>query len=160
MERIWRPSQAISKSWKSVRANSIAWSLKCCLFNAPWRQPLPLSENLLKRFQCLQFSAASFITGRYVNSVDTILKLGLLPMRGQHDWHLHEHWPRNMTLETISYSRTLCSSETIIYPVIPLELNTFRDCESKLFNSLPAPVKSCTNFGSFSFTSLKERSKL
>ena len=80
-------------------------------------------------------------------------------MRGQRDWHLHEHWPRNMTLETICHSRTVCSSETIIYPVIPLEVNTFQDCEYKLFNSLPAPMKSCTNFGSFSFTILKEGSK-
>ena len=41
----------------------------------------PLTEHLLKRLQRIQYSAASFVTGRYVNSIEPILKLGWSPMR-------------------------------------------------------------------------------
>ncbi|RMX53809.1 hypothetical protein pdam_00000430 [Pocillopora damicornis] len=35
-----------------------------------------LSENLLKKLQHIKFSAASFVTGHYVNPVKTLFKLG------------------------------------------------------------------------------------
>jgi hypothetical protein len=41
----------------------------------------PLTEHLLKRLQRIQYSAASFVTGRYVNSIESILKLSWSPMR-------------------------------------------------------------------------------
>ena len=43
-------------------------------------------------------------------------------------------------------SQTRVSSSETINLVIPLETNTFQDCASKIFNSLPPPIKSCTNF--------------
>ena len=44
-----------------------------------------LTENLLKKLQRIQFSAASFVTGHYVNSVNTLFKLGWLPMSERRD---------------------------------------------------------------------------
>ena len=41
----------------------------------------PLTEHLLERLQRIQYSAASFVTGRYVNSIESILKLSWSPMR-------------------------------------------------------------------------------
>ena len=43
-------------------------------------------------------------------------------------------------------SQTRVSSSETINLVIPLETNTFQDCASKIFNSLPPSIKSCTNF--------------
>jgi hypothetical protein len=48
----------------------------------------PLTEHLLNRLQRIQYSAASFVTGRYVNSIESILKLGWLPTRERRDWHI------------------------------------------------------------------------
>lgn len=36
----------------------------------------PQAEQLLKHLQRIQYSAASFVTGRYTNSIETIVKLG------------------------------------------------------------------------------------
>ena len=41
----------------------------------------PLPQHLLKRLQRIQFAAASFVTGRYVNSFESLLKLDWLPVR-------------------------------------------------------------------------------
>ena len=118
----------------------------------------PLSENLLKKLQRIQFSAASFVTGHYVNSVSTLLKLGWLPMSERRDWHLlkathkalyDKHWPKNLRLETVQHGRFLRSSEAINLK-IPLDSGTFQDCAAKRFNSLPAAVKSCPDFNTFS----------
>jgi hypothetical protein len=46
----------------------------------------PLTEHLLERLQRIQYSAASFVTGRYVNSIESILKLSWSPMR--EGWHI------------------------------------------------------------------------
>ena len=82
----------------------------------------PLSKNLLKKLQHIQFSAASFVTSHYVNSVNTLFKLGWLPMSEHRDWHLlkaaHKalydgHWPRNLRLETVQHGRWLLSSELL-----------------------------------------------
>ena len=59
-------------------------------------------------------------------------------------------------------SQTRVSSSETINLVIPLETNTFQDCASKIFNSLPPSIKSCTNFCFFSkqtFNIIKERRK-
>ena len=57
-------------------------------------------------------------------------------------------------LVPLNSQMTVSSSETINL-VIPLETNTFQDCSSKLFNSLPPPIKSCTNFCFFFQTDLQ-----
>ena len=41
----------------------------------------PITDCLLKRLQRIQFAVASFVFGRYVNSIDSILKLGWLTMK-------------------------------------------------------------------------------
>lgn len=128
----------------------------------------PLTECLLKRLQRIQYSAASFVTGRYSNSIDTILKLGWLPLRECRDWHLlktvhkalySSTWPQSIQLERVQHSRTLRSSSTLNL-VIPLIPNTFQDCAATLFNSLPANIKSCSESRTFSretFNILKDR---
>ena len=61
---------------------------------------------------------ASFLAGRYINSVETILKLSWLPMKERRDRHLlkaahkvlhHEHWPTNMKLETVNHCADHCA---------------------------------------------------
>ena len=107
-----------------------------------------LTENLLKKLQRIQFSAASFVTGHYVNSVNTLFKLGWLPLIQRRDWHLlkaahkalyFEHWPKNLRLETVQHGRCLRSSETINLKK-PLESGTFQDCAAERFNSLPVAM--------------------
>ena len=49
----------------------------------------PLSENLLKKLQHIQFSAAGFVTGHYVNFVNTLFKLARLPMNER--WDLKQY---------------------------------------------------------------------
>lgn len=128
----------------------------------------PLTDALLRRLQKIQNSAASFVTGHYVNNIDSILKLGWLPMKERRNWHLlktahralyHENWPSNLRLMKVNHTRELRSSSTLNL-VISLVPNTFQDNVSALFNSLPPELKSCINFKSFSkqtFTILKER---
>ena len=41
----------------------------------------PITDCLLKRLQRIQFAAASFVFGRYLNNIDSILTLGWLPMK-------------------------------------------------------------------------------
>ena len=41
----------------------------------------PLTERLINRLQSVQYSATSFVTDKYVNSVDALFKLGWLPVR-------------------------------------------------------------------------------
>ena len=93
-----------------------------------------------------------------MKSVNTLFKLGWLPLRERRDWHLikeahkalyDEHWPRNLRLEAVQHGRCLRSSETI-HLKIPLEAGTFEECAAKPFNSLPAAVKSCPDVNTFS----------
>ena len=74
----------------------------------------PITDCLLKRLQRIQFAAASFVFGRYVNNIDSILKLGWLPMKERREWHVlkaaHEaiyshYWPRNLQLEQVRHAR-------------------------------------------------------
>ena len=48
----------------------------------------PITDCLLKRLQRIQFAAASFVFGRYVKNIDSILKLGWLPMKERGEWHV------------------------------------------------------------------------
>ena len=49
----------------------------------------------------------------------------------------------------MQHGRCLRSSETINLK-IPLKSGTFQDCAAKCFNSLPAAVKFCPEFNTFS----------
>ena len=82
----------------------------------------PITDCLLKRLQRIQFAAASFVFGRYVNNIDSILKLGWLPMKERREWHvlkaahkaIYSHdWFRNLQLEQVRHARNLRSSSTI-----------------------------------------------
>ena len=117
----------------------------------------PITDCLLKRLQRIQFAAASFVFGRYVNNIDSILKLGWLPMKERREWHvlkaahkaIYSHdWPRNLQLEQVRHARNLRSSSTINL-VIPYASDTFQYSAAALFNSLPSNVKCCDNFKSF-----------
>ena len=118
----------------------------------------PITDCLLKRLQRIQFAAASFVFGRYVNNIDSVLKLGWLPMKERIEWHvlkaahkaIYSHdWPRNLQLEQVRHARNLRSSSTINL-VIPHASDTFQYSAAALFNSLPSNVKCCDNFKSFS----------
>ena len=69
----------------------------------------PITDCLLKRLQRIRFAAAScsFVFGRYVNNIDSILMLGLLRMKERREWHvlkaaykaIYSHdWSRNLQL--------------------------------------------------------------
>ena len=109
----------------------------------------PITDCLLKRLQRIQFAAASFVFGRYVNNIDSILKLGWLPMKERREWHvlkaahkaIYSHdWPRNLQLEQVRHARNLRSSSTISL-VIPYASDTFQYNAAALFNFLPSNVK-------------------
>ena len=93
-----------------------------------------------------------------MNNIDSILKLGWLPMKERREWHilkaahkaLYSHdWPRNLQLEQVKHARNLRSSSTINL-VIPHASDTFQYSAAALFNSLPSNVKCCDNFKFFS----------
>ena len=96
----------------------------------------PITDCLLKRLQRIQFAAASFVFGRYVNNIDSILKLGWLPMKERREWHV------------------LKAAHKAIYSLLNLVISdasdTFQYSAATLFNSLPSNVKCCDNFKSFS----------
>ena len=128
----------------------------------------PLPQHLLKRLQRIQFAAASFVTGRYVNSFESLLKLGWLPVRERRDWHLlktahkalySHNWPQTLRLEKVKHTRLLRSNSTVNL-VVPRVSNTFQDTAARIFNTLPSGTKSCVDSKSFSkqaFTFLKSR---
>ena len=109
----------------------------------------PITDCLLKRLQHIQFAAASFVFGRYVNNIDSILKLGWLPMKERREWHvlkaahkaIYSHdWPRNLQLERVKHAKNLRSLGTINL-VISYASDTFQYSAASLFNSLPSNVK-------------------
>ena len=51
----------------------------------------PIPKFLLGRLQRLQFTAAGFITGRYFNSFEVLLKLGWLPIKKRRDFSILKH---------------------------------------------------------------------
>ena len=102
--------------------------------------------------------AASFVFGGYVNNIDSILKLGWLPMKERREWHVlkaahkaiySHYWLRNLQLEQLRHARNLQSSSTTNL-VIPHASDTFQYSAAAQFNSLQSSVKCCDNFKSFS----------
>ena len=113
----------------------------------------PLPKYLQKKFQRVQNAAASFINNHYCTEKD-VLKLGWLPIDECVQYHLltsvfkamyNPSWPEYLRLEKHEPKRQLRSS---IAPQlsIPLIEGTFQDSASKLFNNLPAEVRSCSEF--------------
>ena len=48
----------------------------------------PLPDFLLSRLQRIQFAAASFVVGRYVNNISHVMNIGWLPIRERRDFHI------------------------------------------------------------------------
>ena len=117
----------------------------------------PLPNYLLKRLQKIQFSAASFVTGNYVNSTEDLLKLNWLPMYERRQFNLlkathkaiySQHWPKHAAVDVHKPVRSLRSNTTLNL-VRPMEKGTFQDIASELFNSLPNDIKILSNYGQF-----------
>ena len=117
----------------------------------------PLPNYLLKRLQKIQFSAASFVTGNYVNSIEDLLKLNWLPMYERRQFNLlkaihksiySQHWPKHAAVDVHKPVRSLRSNTTLNL-VRPMEKGTFQDIASELFNSLPNDIKILSNYGQF-----------
>ena len=82
----------------------------------------PLPQYLLKRLQKIEFAAASFVYGRYVNDIRDILKLNWLPVEERRDFNLlklifkalyFKQWPTYLNLQRVSIRRELRSSDCI-----------------------------------------------
>ena len=117
----------------------------------------PLPNFLLQRIQRVQLSAASFVTGRYVNDCSVIQKLGWLPIKQQRDFNhlklVHKaiynyDWPSYLRLNIVQNVRCLRSSN-VIRLVTPIETGTFQDTSAKLFNELPSSIRQCQDFFTF-----------
>ena len=100
-----------------------------------------------------EFSAASFVYGRYVNNIGDILKLNWLPVEERRDFNLlkltfkalyFKQWPTYLNLQRVSIVRELRSSDCIRLQVT-LEKGTFQDTTAALFNNLPKELKMCDN---------------
>ena len=118
----------------------------------------PLPDFLLNRLQRVQYVAASFVLGRYVRCKKEILNLGWLPLSELRDYSIlrstfkalySNTWPSYLKLQTVKPARNLRSSVATRL-MIPLTANTFQHSAAKLFNSLPADLRNCTNFNQFS----------
>ena len=130
----------------------------------------PLPQYLLKRLQKIEFAAASFVYGRYVNGIGDILKLNWLPVHERRDFNLlkltfkalyFKQWPTYLNLQRVSIRRQLCSSDCIRLQV-PLEKGTFQDTAALLFNNLPKELKTCDDVNIFTsrlFKYLRNRAK-
>ena len=79
----------------------------------------PLPQFLVKRLQWVQFAAACFVTGKYVNDISVILKLGWLPVKERRDWHLLKRtfkatysplWPSYLPIDIVKNTQNLCSN--------------------------------------------------
>ena len=130
----------------------------------------PLPQYLLKRLQKIEFAAASFVYGRYVNGIGDILKLNWLPVHERRDFNLlklifkalyFKQWPTYLNLQRVSIRRQLRSSDCIRLQV-PLEKGTFQDTAALLFNNLPKELKTCDDVNIFTsrlFKYLRNRAK-
>ena len=130
----------------------------------------PLPQYLMKRLQKIEFAAASFVYGRYVNNIGDILKLNWLPVEERRDFNLlkltfkalyFKQWPTYLNLQRVSIVRELRSSDCIRLQV-PLEKGTFQDTTAVLFNNLPKELKICDNLKLFTsrlFKFSKNRAK-
>ena len=124
----------------------------------------------MKRLQKIEFAAASFVYGRYVNNIGDILKLNWLPVEERRDFNLlkltfkalyFKQWPTYLNLQRVSIVRELRSSDCIRLQV-PLEKGTFQDTTAALFNNLSKELKIRDNLNLFTsrlFKFLKNRQR-
>ena len=94
----------------------------------------PLPDFLFKHLQRLQFAAASFILGRYVNTTADILKLAWLPLKELRDYSLlkcvyraiyFDNWPVYLKLQIVQPVRNLRSTiaPRLVTPLTQIHLN-------------------------------------
>ena len=82
----------------------------------------PLTEHLLKRLQRIQYSAASFVTGRYVNSIESILKLSWSPMREGTGIFLKPHIRRYIAAIGLSTLALKSLNTLVFYGLMPMSI--------------------------------------
>ena len=121
-------------------------------------------------FKKVEFAAASFVYGRYVNDIGDILKLDWLPVDERRGFNLlkltfkalyFKQWPTYLNLQRVSIRRELRSSDCIRLQV-PLEKGTFQDTAALLFDNLPKELKTCDDLNIFTsslFKYLRNRPK-
>ena len=116
----------------------------------------PAPEYLIKRLQRVQLAAAGFVVYHYANISD-ILKLGWLPVKYRREFHMTKlifkalymaDWPSYLPLEVYKPGRSLRSSSELKL-VNPLVNGTFQHTASKIFNSLPAEIRTCNTTSEF-----------
>ena len=117
----------------------------------------PLPMYLQKKIQKVQNCAASFVVNRYATEED-VLKLGWLPtkerteldlLRATHHAMYNPSWPEYLKVEKREPKRLLRSSKAPLL-VVPLTKGTaFQDSISRLFNELPAEIRSCSELPSY-----------
>ena len=115
-------------------------------------------QFLLCRLQGVQFAAASFVLGHYVNNFQDVLKIRRLPINERRDLNLlkscfkslhnAETWPDYLEIIKQDCPKELRSS-TSIRLVVPTENGTFQDNASKLFNNLPETIRNRKNYRTF-----------
>ena len=120
----------------------------------------PLPRYLMKRLQKIEFAAASFVYGRYINNIgDIIFKAKLASCGRKKGFNLLKltfkalHFqqslcPTYLNLQRVSIVRELRSLGCIRLQV-PLEKGTFQDTTASIFNNLPKELKICDNFNLF-----------
>ena len=114
----------------------------------------PFPEFQLKRLQCVQLVAASFVLNRHVNDINNIVKIGWLPVWQRRDFHIlklvHQAlyspgWLSYILLDTVKHLRSLQSGAATRL-TIPMERGTFQDSAAKLFNVLQGKIRNCSDF--------------
>ena len=118
----------------------------------------PLPQFLLRRLQPVQFAAASFVLGQYVENFRDALKIGWLSINENRDLNLlkscfkalhnTETWPDYLKIIKQECLKELPSSNSTRL-VVPTENGTFQDNASKLFNNLPETTRHCKDYRTF-----------
>ena len=124
----------------------------------------------MKRLQKIEFAAASFVYGIYINNIGDILKLNWLPVEERRDFNLlkltfkalhFKQWSTYLNLQRVPTVRELRSLDCIRLQV-PLEKGTFQDTTATIFNNLPKELKIFDNLSLFNsrlFKFFKNRAK-
>ena len=99
----------------------------------------------------IEFAAASFAYGRYVNDIGDILKLNWHPVEEKRDFNLlkltfkalvAKQWPSYSNLQRVSICLRFSGSKD--YKFLSKK-GTFQDTAAALFNNLPDNLKKCDN---------------
>ena len=117
-----------------------------------------LPDYQFKRLQRVQNVAASFVTGRYMKTLDVISKLGWLPIKERFDCSLAKlahkvlykiDKPEYIFLERNRKVTNFRQNVECHFLKLDSFKNTFQDSCCKLFDCLPSAVQTIENFSDF-----------